>query len=167
MCAGRELVYELQAAAIAEPDRSTANRRPHKQQGQREVARRKREQRERGDEKRESGEHGRAGAKPLSEDEHEGRYRIELENDPAADRVAVQVQGFLEQAWRQRRLEAEQREGGEGGDGRRGECSNESARYANSGPQGKLSEAPDWIRLRHQQGNDGSGKREHHQREEG
>src|SRR4029453_8499110 len=136
MCAGRELVYELQAAAIAEPDRSTANRRPHKQQGQRVVARRKREQRERGDEKRESGKHGRAGAKPLSEDEHEGRHRIELENDPAADRVAVQVQGFLEQAWRQRRIEAEQREGGEGGDGRRGECSDESARHANSGPQG-------------------------------
>src|SRR4026208_552171 len=153
MCARSELVYELQAAAITEPDRSTANRRPHKQQGQRVIARRKREQRERGDEKRgggederESGKHGRAGAKPLSEDEHEGRHRIELEKDPAADRVAVQVQGLLEQAWRQRRIEAEQREGGEDGDGRRGECSNESARYANSGPQGKISAAQEGQR---------------------
>src|SRR5262249_25735596 len=120
-------------------------------------------------EKREPGKHGCAGRKPPSQDEHDCCHRIELENDPAANRMAVQVQGLLEQAWRQRRIEAEQREGGEGRDGRRGEGGNEGARHANSWPQGKLTQPRDKAlhRLWHEQGDDSSGEREHHKCEEG
>src|SRR5262249_62338377 len=109
---------------------------------------------------------GGAGRNPRSRRDTEPRRRRVIKDAPAA---IVQVQGLLEQAWRQRRIEAEQREGGEGRDGRRGEGGNEGARHANSWQQGKLTQPRDKAlhRLWHEQGDDSSGEREHHQCEEG
>ena len=142
----RDLVDDLQAAAIAERRRAAAESSAGKEKRQRNATgTRPRERPSAGTSSARPDSIAARAPEPMGERQHQSRDGIELEDDGAADRMTFQLQRALQEARRQRRVEAEQREGGEDCHRRRDEGADDRARHADAraARRSATSAAPD------------------------